>query len=201
VSSEYSEAIPGLTCEPSNHATHKPKYHAIALCAIDAESQAEELASQLESRLNALWEQTSSLLSQPRIVCIEWIEPPMSAGNWVPELVNFAGGENLFGEPGKHSPWLDWEEFLNSDPDVIVIVPCGFEIERTLTELEPLLARPGWSDLSAVKNNRVAIADGHNYFNRPGPRVVDSAEIVAEILHPGEIDFGHRGTGWIPLEQ
>jgi len=125
----------------------------------------------------------------------------MSAGNWVPELVNFAGGENLFGEPGKHSPWLDWEEFLNSDPDVIVIVPCGFEIERTLTELEPLLARPGWSDLSAVKNNRVAIADGHNYFNRPGPRVVDSAEIVAEILHPGEIDFGHRGTGWIPLEQ
>jgi len=168
--------------------------------AIDSAPQAADLSAQLESRLESLREKTASLASRPRVVCIEWIEPPMSAGNWVPELVDIAGGENLFGAAGKHSPWLEWEEVLNSDPDVLIVVPCGFEIERTMTEVEPLVSRPGWNDLSAVKNGRVAVADGHNFFNRPGPRVVESAEIIAEILHPGEIDCGHRGTGWIPLE-
>jgi iron complex transport system substrate-binding protein len=166
--------------------------------AIDAKPQAESLIESLVSRLGSLRKKTEAIKKTPRVVCIEWIEPPMSAGNWVPELVDFAGGENLFGSAGQHSPWLDWNNFLKSDPDVIIIVPCGFEIERTKTELEPLLSRPGWQNLSAVKNKRVAIADGHNFFNRPGPRVVDSAEIIAEILHPGEITFGHQGTGWIP---
>jgi len=168
--------------------------------AIGAASQAEQLIAILELRLNTLKKQSSTLGSRPRVVCIEWIEPPMSAGNWVPELVDIAGGENLFGEAGSHSPWLEWDELRESDPEVIIIVPCGFEIERTMTELEPLLARPGWNELTAVKNGRVAVADGHNFFNRPGPRVVESAEIIAEILHPGEIDCGHQGNGWIPLE-
>ncbi|MDC0307635.1 MAG: cobalamin-binding protein [Planctomycetaceae bacterium] len=168
--------------------------------AIGANRQAFELVLQLETRLMSLHKKTSLREDRPRVVCIEWIEPPMAAGNWVPELVEIAGGMNLFGSAGQHSPWLDWNVFLESDPDVIIIVPCGFEIERTKIELEPLLSRPGWQNLSAVKNKRVAIADGHNFFNRPGPRVVDSAEIIAEILHPGEIDCGHRGTGWIPLE-
>lgn len=159
-----------------------------------------ELVNRLRTELHELKSRTEQLAPRPSVVCIEWIEPPMAAGNWVPELVEIAGGNNLFGTAGEHSPWLDWDAFLESDPDVIVIVPCGFTIERTQTELEPLLSRTGWSDLRAVKDSRVAIADGHNFFNRPGPRVVESAQILAEILHPSEFPFGHHGNGWIPLK-
>jgi iron complex transport system substrate-binding protein len=160
-----------------------------------------ELVNRLRKELHTLKSQAEQLDERPSIVCIEWIEPPMAAGNWVPELVEVAGGTNLFGTAGEHSPWLDWEAFLESDTDAIVIVPCGFTIDRTQQELGPLFARPGWQELRAVQEGRVAIADGHNFFNRPGPRVLESAQILAEILHPEEFRFGHRGNGWIPLEK
>jgi iron complex transport system substrate-binding protein len=116
----------------------------------------------------------------------------------MPELIALAGGENLFGETGRHSPWLEWEALRAADPDLIVVLPCGFDLARTRREMAPLAAQPGWSELRAVREGRVFLADGNSFFNRPGPRLVESLEILAEILHPAAFPVRHRGTGWEP---
>ncbi|MDE2972094.1 MAG: cobalamin-binding protein [Acidobacteriota bacterium] len=157
-----------------------------------------ELVAELKARLDPLRARTAGLGSRPRVACVEWIEPPMHAGNWVPELVEIAGGKVMAGEPGRHSGCFEFEELLSMDPDVIAVMPCGFDIARTRAEMPGLAAQPGWKDLSAVREGRVFLTDGNQYFNRPGPRVVESAEILAELLHPDEFDFGHRGSGWTP---
>ena len=120
---------------------------------------------------------------RPTVACIEWIEPLMAGGNWTPELIDMAGGVNLFGEAGKHSGYFTWDELERSDPDVIVISPCGFDIERTVQEMHWLTDRPAWHGLRAVRQDSVYLADGNLYFNRPGPRLVETLEILAEILH------------------
>ena len=120
----------------------------------------------------------------------------MAAGNWIPELVGCAGGTNVLGTAGRHSGYLDMAELTAADPDVIAIMPCGFDIERTRREMSPLVSHAAWLPLTAVKTGRVAITDGNQYFNRPGPRVVESAEILAELLHPDRCDFGHGKEGW-----
>jgi iron complex transport system substrate-binding protein len=135
--------------------------------------------------------------SKPTVACIEWIEPLMLSGNWVPELVSIAGGASILVEPGKHSPYVQWDDIRLQDPEILIIMPCGFPIERTLKEIDILLALPGFNELKAVKNNRVYVADGNQYFNRPGPRIVDSIEILAEIIHPKQFIFGYEGAGWI----
>ncbi|HNG20886.1 MAG TPA: cobalamin-binding protein [Candidatus Obscuribacter sp.] len=119
-----------------------------------------------------------------KVAVIEWIEPLMAAGNWMPELVEMAGGINLFGEAGRHSPWMDFASLQSREPDVIIVTPCGFDNERTLKEMPALCNIPGFHDLQAVKNERLYIADGNQYFNRPGPRLMDSLEILAEIFYP-----------------
>lgn len=150
-------------------------------------------------RLESLSQCTAQTAHKPTVACIEWIEPLMAAGNWVPDLVAIAGGVNLFGEAGRHSPWMTWDELIARDPDVIVVLPCGWDIARCRREMHPLTTRADWPQLAAVRNARVYLTDGNQYFNRPGPRVVESAEILAEVLHPGEFDFGHQGTGWVSL--
>ena len=120
----------------------------------------------------------------------------MAAGNWMPQLVEMAGGINLVGTAGKHSPWLTWEQLVAIDPDVIVILPCGFDIERTRGEMGSLARLPQWPDLRAARTGRVFLTDGNQYFNRPGPRLVESLEILAEILHSDTFAFGHEGKGW-----
>jgi iron complex transport system substrate-binding protein len=157
------------------------------------------VVARLRDRLAALAARTRDL-PRPGIACIEWLDPLMAAGNWMPELAELAGGRNLFGTVGEHSPWLEWEAVRAADPDAIVAMPCGFDLARTRGELPALERLPGWESLRAVRAGRVAVVDGHQYFNRPGPRLVESAEILAEILHPGSIDFGHRGTGWLAHE-
>jgi iron complex transport system substrate-binding protein len=112
------------------------------------------------------------------------LEPLMAIGNWTPELVEMAGGINLFGEPGAHSPWMTWEQLVERDPDAIIVMPCGFDLTRTAREMHWLTDRPGWRNIRAVREGRIYIADGNQYFNRPGPRVVESLRILAEILHP-----------------
>jgi iron complex transport system substrate-binding protein len=119
---------------------------------------------------------------KPTVACIEWLAPLMAAGNWVPELVEMAGGVNLFGEAGKHSPWMTWEELVASDPDVIIVMPCGFDEARTRTEMYWMTERPEYAGLKAVRTGQVHPVDGNQYFNRPGPRVVESLEILSEIL-------------------
>jgi len=136
---------------------------------------------------------------RPRVATIEWIEPLMAGGNWMPELVRMAGGENLFGEAGEHSPWMTLDALREAQPDVVVVTPCGFDLPRTRSEMAPLTALAEWQTLEAVKNGQVYLADGHNFFNRPGPRLVESLEILTEILHPESTASRHRGAAWAPL--
>lgn len=138
-------------------------------------------------------------LTTPTVACIEWTEPLMAAGNWVPELVSLAGGKSLFGHVGQHSPWMSWDELIAADPEVMVIMPCGYDMAVTRRESAALVNHPQWASLRAVQTGRVYIADGNQYFNRPGPRLVDSLEILAEIFHPDVFDYGYQGQGWQPL--
>ena len=156
----------------------------------------EALVLGMRARMKAIADDAAALEARPRVAAIEWIDPLMAAGNWMPELVGMAAGINLFGEKGKHSPWMRWEDLAASDPDAIVVLPCGFDIERTRAEMPALTGRPGWADLKAVEAGRVFLTDGNQYFNRPGPRIAESLEILAEILHPESFDFGHEGSGW-----
>lgn len=165
--------------------------------ALEATDRGERLINELENRMNQISELSRGLESKPAVASVEWIEPLMAAGNWMPELVEMAGGINLFGEAGKHSPWMTWDEVVSKDPDIIFVSPCGFDIDRTLQEMHLLMERPAWNDLKAVRAGRVFVADGNQFFNRPGPRVVESLEILAEIFHPGTFSFGHEGTGWV----
>ncbi len=167
--------------------------------ALDAPDRGERLIGEIKNRARKISEKAASLGRRPSVACIEWIEPIMAAGNWMPELVELAGGENLFGEAGKHSGWMTWEELAEKDPEIVAVLPCGFGIERTRSEMAPLASRPGWRDLRAVREGRVYLTDGNQYFNRPGPRLAESLEILAEIIHPGGFDFGHRGRGWEPF--
>ncbi len=120
----------------------------------------------------------------------------MMAGNWVPELVAAAGGKPVLAEPGAHSDWLDWEALLAADPDILVLMPCGFDIARCRAELPALAGRPGWHDLSAVRAARVYATDGNACFNRPGPRLAESVEVLAEILHPDRVPRRHADRYW-----
>ena len=120
----------------------------------------------------------------------------MAAGNWMPELVEKAGGENIFGEAGKHSPWVTWGSICDADPEIILILPCGYTIQESRRDMPALSRRPEWGGINAVKAGQVYVADGNQYFNRPGPRLVESLEILSEVLHPELFDFGHEGVGW-----
>ena len=164
--------------------------------ALDLPERAERLNAGLTARLDAIRDRSHELAERPTIACIEWIDPLMHAENWVPELVEIAGGKAMLGEAGRHSGYFEFERMAEADPDVIAVMPCGFDIPRTAAEMPPLAAQSGWSELSAVRGGRVFLTDGNQYFNRPGPRVVESAEILAELLHPQVFDFGHRGSGW-----
>lgn len=165
--------------------------------ALGEPGRAEDLIGMLQARMTAIERRSRVLGPKPTVACVEWIDPLMAAGNWMPELVEMAGGINLFGEAGKHSPWMTWEELVARDPDVIIVLPCGFDIGRTLQEMDLLAARKEWPHLAAVTSNNVYVADGNQYFNRPGPRVAESLEILAELLHPRTFHFGHESTGWV----
>jgi iron complex transport system substrate-binding protein len=164
--------------------------------ALRAPERGERLDAHLRQRMLAIAERARSINRKPTVACIEWIDPLMAAGNWMPELVEMAGGINLFGLAGKHSPWTTWDDLRAKDPDVVIVLPCGFDIPRTREEMPALARQPGWLDLRAVREQRVFLADGNQYFNRPGPRLAESLEILAELLHPSVFSFGHHNRGW-----
>jgi iron complex transport system substrate-binding protein len=166
--------------------------------ALNVPERGEQLVESITHRMQAIATKTKNL-PRRRVATIEWIDPLMSGGNWMPELVAMAGGENIFGTAGEHSPWLSWDELKSADPDVLVVLPCGYDIATARREMPALTERSDWHSLSAVQNGQVYITDGNQYFNRPGPRLAESVEILAEILHPGDFNFGHQGTGWQPF--
>jgi iron complex transport system substrate-binding protein len=165
--------------------------------ALGRERQGERLVEQLKARMATIAEQSGAARTRPRGAMIEWIEPLMASGNWIPELVQMAGGENLFGVAGQPSPWLDWDQVVAADPDLILAHPCGFDMARTLQEMPMLERRAGWRELKAVQRDRIFIADGNQYFNRPGPRIVESLEMLAEIFHPELFHARHERKGWM----
>ena len=166
---------------------------------LGATARGEEVVGRLQQRIAAIATRAAATRSRPRIALIEWIDPMMAAGNWMPELVALAGGANLFGTAGEHSPWMKFEDLVAADPDVILIAPCGFDMDRTAAESPVITTRPEWARLKAVRDRRVFLGEGNQYFNRPGPRIVESLEILAEILHPELFSFGHQPSGWRPL--
>lgn len=170
-----------------------------AATALDAADRGDALVAALQRRMAAVTAVTTGIAERPTVACIEWIDPLMAAGNWVPELVTMAGGAGQFGTPGAHAPWLTWDALAAADPDVIVVLACGFDIARSRDEMPALTGLPGWSGLRATRAGRIYLTDGNQYFNRPWPRVADALEILAEILHPDLLTFGHYGTGWEPL--
>jgi iron complex transport system substrate-binding protein len=156
------------------------------------------LVGRCRERFDALRCATAGLV-RPRVLQLEWLDPPMSASHWTPELIEIAGGEPALGEAGGKSVRLSWPSIAAADPDAIVLAPCGFGLSRIREELALLNTRPDWLQLRAVRQNRVFLADGNQYFNRPGPRLVESAELLTEILHPTAFDCQHRERGWTVL--
>lgn len=165
--------------------------------ALNVAEKGSELLEELQERVDIIRHKLKYIDHKPTVACIEWLEPMMVSGNWIPELVSIAGGISILAEAGKHSPYIQWQDIQLQDPEIIIVMPCGFPIERTMREIDILLQLPGFNDLKAVKNNRLYIADGNQYFNRPGPRIVDSIEILAEIINPKQFVFGYEGNGWI----
>jgi iron complex transport system substrate-binding protein len=164
---------------------------------LGVENAAEELLELSAERINIIRHKLKFITEKPTVACIEWLSPLMMAGNWTPEIVEIAGGLPILTEAGKHSSYINFQDIITANPDIILIMPCGFSIQRTLQEIGLFLDTPGWADLKAVKSQRVYIADGNQYFNRSGPRITDSIEIMAEIINPKQFIFGYEGNGWV----
>jgi iron complex transport system substrate-binding protein len=152
--------------------------------AIGRAQEAADLVERLRSRLHAVLLQVAPAEQRPRVACLEWLDPVFAAGHWVPEMVAYAGGVDVLGTPGAPSAQISWEQVRAAQPDVLVVMPCGFSIARTRQELDRLAARPGWKDLPAVRRGAVFLVEAAAYFNRPGPRLIDGVEILAACLHP-----------------
>jgi iron complex transport system substrate-binding protein len=157
--------------------------------------EGEALMRDCRARVEAVRARTREL-ARPRVACLEWIDPIFAMGNWGPELVDAAGGDSVLAKPGEHSSTTPWEAVTGADPDVIVVAPCGFPIERTIAEMPSLEARPHWRDLRATRTGRVYVADGNRFFNRSGPSAFETAELLAEMLHPGAFPPRHEGRDW-----
>lgn len=152
--------------------------------AAGVDRHADEVISGLTARVEAVAVRTAGLQRRPRVALLEWLDPPFSCGHWSPELVRLAGGVEGLGQEGLPSRALRWDEVLAWQPEVVFIACCGFSVERTLCDLPLLRFAPGWQDVPAVRSGRVYVTDGSHYFSRPGPRLVDSLEILAHALHP-----------------
>jgi iron complex transport system substrate-binding protein len=165
--------------------------------ALGDEARADQLIYQIRGEISQTKKKIPLQKKPPKVLCLEWLDPPMTAGNWMPELVEMAGGKNLLSEAGKHSPYQAWEEIFRVQPELILIMPCGFDIMRSKNEMGALISQSNWHDLPAVRHNQIYITDGNQYFNRPGPRLLDSFHILTEIFHPDFFPPRHCDRGWI----
>lgn len=154
---------------------------------------AREVVARLRARCDSVRHRVAALRrraeASPKVAVVEWLDPPMAAGNWVPELVRLAGGMDVLGKDGGHSHWITWDEVAAADPDVLVLIPCGFTLDRVIEEARSPTVWPQVERLRAFREGRAWAVDGHHLFNRPGPRLVDSLEVLAEILQPGAFSF------------
>ena len=166
--------------------------------AIGKSAHGEKLVQTIEYQRQWLREEVIGL-HEPSVAAIEWIDPLMSGGNWIPELISSVGGHSLFGVGGEHSPFIKGEELLEADPEFLLVMPCGYDLAKTRQEMPSFTEWEGWKQLSAVQNGRVYLLEGNQYFNRPGPRIADSMRILAEVLHPDHFEPERKGEGWEAL--
>ena len=155
-------------------------------CAVEQRGQ--QLVASIKAEMDEISSVAKATGRRPRVINVEWQEPLMAAGNWIPELTEMLGAHNLFGTAGQHSPWMTWEEMAAADPDVVICMPCGYDLKRTREEMH-------WQDWSKLRA-QVYLADGNQYLNRPGPRVAASLRILAEILYPESFAPSLEGIGW-----
>ncbi len=151
-------------------------------------SRAEGVVRHLERRIDTVEERTRDIVDRPRVVVLDWMDPIMVAGHWVPEMVTLGGGSYGMADPGERSRPREFEELLDYDPDVVIVAPCGFSIEQTTDNIEEVTTRIGWENLRAVQDGNVYVMDGNHHFNRPGPRLVDGIEYLAGLLAPSRFD-------------
>ena len=153
--------------------------------ATNSEDAAKLITDQMQARIDNVVNRLATVVNKPKVLHLEWVDPLMCGGHWVPEMVELAGGINCFGDKETGSFPLEWESIIDSQPEVIVLMPCGFDVKRGLQDLPLLSNKDGWANLPAVKNNRVYVIDAGAYTSRSGPRLVDGLEILAEMTHPG----------------
>ena len=152
--------------------------------ATGTEAKAAEITEGLTARIEAVAERAKDVDKQPSVLHVEWADPVMCGGHWVPEMVDLAGGTNSFGDKDTGTLKLDWDEVVASQPEVIIMMQCGFDVKRALEDMPIMSAKNGWASLPAVKNNRVYVIDAGAYTSRSGPRLVTGLEIMAEMIHP-----------------
>ncbi len=196
---EFAQTLPGpplvLSLDPSTLEEVFGDVGRVAE-ALGAPDRAGPVVAALRARVEAVRARASAEAGRARCAILEWTDPVYAAGHWNPELVALAGGIEVLGVAGEDSRRVPWEEVLAAAPEVVVLACCGYKAERTLRDVPALRSRPGWADLPAVRSGRVYAVDANAYFSRPGPRLVDSVEILAEILHPSAFAgrFPDRGV-------
>jgi len=168
-------------------------------------AEGHRLAMHLRDRLEIIQARIQHTSHRPRVVCIEWLSPLYVAGHWVPEMVQLAGGQDVLALPGSPSRVVTWDEVLAATPDILLVMPCGFSVERTHTELFHLMQQPGVWQLAPDLAQRTFLVDASSYFSRPGPRLIDGIELLAAILHPSDQDHIHESMacrlGPLPIHQ
>ena len=146
--------------------------------------RAQSITGRMQARIDAVTERAAMAAARPRVLSLEWIDPLIYSGHWIPEMVELAGGENCFGSKDAGSGPMEWDELVASEPEVIIFMPCGFDVKRALQDVPLLAANEAWASLPAVRDQRVYIIDASAYTSRSGPRLVTGLEIMAEMIHP-----------------
>jgi len=195
---ETWEVIPQIV--PLNTSGFADLYNDILRVArpLRIEGRAFELSEKLRARIKVLQERTSRFPKR-KVACLEWLDPLMISGNWMPELVQYVGGRAVLADENGRSRTITMEELRAADPDVIVCTPCGFSLERTMQDVKLLERDPRWNQLRAVSTGNAYAVDGNAYFNRPGPRLIDSTELMAQLLHPAVFDFPNFENTYLPI--
>jgi iron complex transport system substrate-binding protein len=173
--------------------------------AANRSAEGHRLAAHLRDRLGTVQTRIQGYSQRPRVVCIEWLSPLYVAGHWVPEMVQLAGGQDVLAQPGSPSRVVTWSEVLAAAPDVLIVMPCGFSVERTQRELGQMMQQTGQWSLSSDLAQYTFLVDASSYFSRPGPRLIDGIELLAALLHPSDHDHVHesmaRRLGPLPIHQ
>jgi len=196
---ELPGEVPILSLEPESLADILETAEVLGRATLH-EQGAADLVRRMRQRIAAVEELPPVAGGRPAVACIEWTDPLMAGGHWVPEMVRLAGGDDVLGAEGARSEQVAWDDVVAAAPDAMVLMPCGYGLERSLACAAEVTSRPGFAELPCARSGRVAAVDGSAYFNRPGPRIVDGLELLAAILRAAPADPLPEGAAWVPLE-